>query len=86
MHFWISFLNKLLIKALLSYFRAAKHDLGYGAASAKKKRIIEFTPHHAKAAVTACEAALEMEQESKHDMSQMQVLVDVFQNWWCSHF
>ena len=47
-------------------------DLGYGAASAKKQRIIDFTPHHAQAALTVCKAALQMEDESKHSVCDTQ--------------
>lgn len=47
---------------------AAVKDLNYGASSPKKQRIIDFTPHHARAALTVCKAALEKEEESKHDV------------------
>lgn len=46
---------------------AAVKDLGLGAAAPKKRRIVEFTPHHAKASLTVCEAALEMEQAFEED-------------------
>ena len=41
----------------------AAHELGLKPAAAKKRRIIEFSPHHAKAAKTVCEAHLVMEKE-----------------------
>ena len=42
-------------------------DLGLKPAAAKKRRIVTFTPHHAKAAKTVCEANLQMEEEMKSD-------------------
>ena len=45
-------------------FRTTK-DLNLKPAAAKRRRIVTFTPHHAKAAKTVCEANLEMEREFK---------------------
>ena len=45
-------------------FRARK-DLNLKPAAAKRRRIVTFTPHHAKAAKTVCEGNLVMERELK---------------------
>ena len=44
---------------------AKDHDLA--PAAAKKRRIILYTPHHAKAALTVCKAAIEMEEECQEE-------------------
>ena len=49
-------------------YRAATEDLGLAAAAPKKKRIVQFTPHHARAALTVCEAALKMEKLSLNEV------------------
>ena len=50
-------------------YNAAKNDLGLKPSAPKLRRIITFTPHHARAALTVCAAALEMERAFQENVS-----------------
>ena len=61
----------------------ATKDLGLKPAAAKRRRIVTFTPHHAKAAKTVCEANLQMEEEMKsEDLSWSERIVFEDEKGW----
>lgn len=61
----------------------ATKDLGLKPAAAKRRRIVTFTPHHAKAAKTVCVANLQMEEEMKtHGLSWSERIVFEDEKGW----